>query len=49
MVAAAPGGGTIGRHHGGQPVTTISLAIPFLVIIVIVVAIIVGVMAFRRR
>jgi len=30
-------------------VTTISLAIPFLVIIVIVVAIIVGVMAFRRR
>jgi len=30
-------------------VTTVSLAIPFLVIIVIVVAIIVGVMAFRRR
>ena len=29
--------------------TTVSLAIPFLVIIVIVVAIIVGVMAFRRR
>jgi hypothetical protein len=49
MVAAAPGGGTIGRQLGGQPVTTVSLAIPFLVIIVIVVAIIVGVMAFRRR
>jgi hypothetical protein len=30
-------------------VTTVSLAIPFLVVIVIVVAIIVGVMAFRRR
>jgi len=49
MVAAAHGGATIARHNGGQPVTTVSLAIPFLVVIVIVVAIIVGVMAFRRR
>jgi len=30
-------------------VTTVSLAIPFLVVIVIVVAIIVGLVAFRRR
>ena len=29
--------------------TTVSLAIPFLVVIVIVVAIIVGLVAFRRR
>jgi hypothetical protein len=30
-------------------VSTVSLAIPFLIIIVVVVAIIVGVVAFRRR
>jgi hypothetical protein len=30
-------------------VSTVSLAIPFLVVIVVVVAIIVGVVAFRRR
>jgi hypothetical protein len=30
-------------------VSTVSLAIPFLVIIVVVVAIIVGIVAFRRR
>ena len=29
--------------------TTVSLAIPFLVVIVIVVAIVVGLVAFRRR
>jgi hypothetical protein len=29
--------------------STVSLAIPFLIIIVVVVAIIVGVVAFRRR
>jgi hypothetical protein len=49
MVVADPRGWHNRATVEGFEVTTISLAIPLLVVIVAIVAIVIGVVAFRRR